>query len=414
MSYFGSIKFADSGQLDAFGRLRTSTPYSLFDNMGEYGNNTFFWESSVTGGSVTNVANQCAVRLSTGGTTSANKAIRQTKAYHRYQPGRSLNVETTFVISAMPTNATARIGYFDASNGIFFQRTKGASTTTNYIVRRTNTSGTPADAEQVAQDNWNVDKMDGNGVSGKTIDFTKTQILFIQLQFLGVGRVQVGFVIDGIAYVAHQFLNANSLSTVYMSTGCLPVRGEVINDSTSGGTLTMDMICTSVSSGGQGLDKLRYSISNGTTSKSTTTTLTPIISIRAAQLLGGTTGGGSITNRGKITIADFSVSVASQTHEVQVVYNPTSLTGVSWQNYRSLSIADYDISATAISGGTIIDSSYLGTTGAARNNQIIEISQILPIVYSGLNSTQDIVTIAARTVSTSGSAYAAMSWTEEY
>ncbi len=412
MSNFGLIDFRDSVHLDAFGRLRVSEPAPLFDNTFDVGVNTFLWETSVTNGSVTHVANNCAARLSTGGTTSGNKAYLQTRQYFRYQPGRSLNVETTFVMGAVQTNSSARIGYFDASNGIFLERTKDATTTTINIVRRTNVTGTPTD-NAVAQASWNVDPMTGSGPSGKTLDLTKANILFIQLQFLGVGRVQVGFVIDGIPYVAHQFLNANNLSTVYMSSGCQPVRGEVINNGTSGGTLTMDMFCTSVSSGGLGADKLQYSRSNLNTAISTTTTVKPLISIRAATLLGGTTGGGAVTNRGHIKPVSAVALVSGQIHYYQIILNGT-LTNPSWTVNGALSIADYDVSSTAISGGTILETGFIPASASVRATDTVDLLKALPLVYTGLGSAQDILSICAATVTGTGTAYGALTWNEEF
>lgn len=415
MTLIHTVNLADDIHMDAFQRLRVSMPAAMFDNMSEYGNNTFFWEGRASGtGAISTVANQNAVRLTTGGTANGAKYTRQTKKFMRYQPGRSLNIEQTFVASATATNSRFRIGYFETNNGIFLERATGASATTVSIVRRTFTSGSVVD-NAIAQASWNVDPMTGTGPSGKTLDLTKSQIMFIQMQYLGVGRVQVGFVIDGIPYVCHQFLNANSLSLVYMSTGCLPIRAEVENTGVSGGTLTLDMICTSVSSGGLGLESLQFSRSNGITAIATTTTLKPIISIRAATLLGGTTGGGSITNRGHIQPNEFRILATDQIHEFEVVLNGT-LTGASWQNNGTLSIADYDVSASAISGGTILNSGYVPATGTGQGrpgSESANASEAIPLVYSGLNSVQDIISLCARTVTSTGTAYGSITWIEE-
>jgi hypothetical protein len=411
MSLINNVTLKDSTQLDAFGRLKVSQPEPLFDNMFEYGLNTMLWETSLTNGTASHVANNCALRLSTNGTTSGNTAIVQTRKYMRYQPGRSLNIELTFAMGTVQTNSYARLGYFDASNGIFFERTKDASTTTYNIVRRTNVTGTPAD-NAVAQTAWNVDKMDGTGVSGKNLDFTKTQIMFIQLQFLGVGRVQVGFVVDGIPYVAHQFLNANSLSTVYMSSGCLPVRAQVTNSGTSGGTLTMDVFCCSVSSGGIGQEQVQYAISNGITSVSTSTTLQPILSIRAGTLLGGTGGGGSLTNRGHIEPISFELSVTDRVHEFQILRNATLGSGTSWASVGTGSLADYDVSSTTVTGGTSVARGYIAASNTTRGTTTEEF-KINPLVYTGFSS-QDILTIAARTTTLTGTALASLDWREQY
>lgn len=403
-----SDRVIESMQVDAFQRLKVSLPVTLFDNMNEYGDNTVFWEKSVVGaGSAAAVANNCAVRLSTGGTTNADGAIRQTKQYLRYQPGRSLNVDMTFVMGAPVVNARARIGYFDANNGIFLERNQLSVS----IVRRTFVTGVVVD-NAVAQANWNQDRLDGTGPSGKILNLTKTQILSIQFQYLGVGRIQVGFVIDGIIVFAHQFLNTGNLSTVYMSTGCLPIRQEVFNTGTASGTLTLDVFCVSVTAGGLGLEKLTYARSTGTTTFNTNTTLIPLISIRAATILGGVGSGGTITNRGHIHPKSFTTMVASGNHEYHLLVNPT-LTTPSWVANGALSIADYDITASALAGGTDVDIGFVAS-GAARVTFTEPIDLTYPIVYSGLNSTQDIFTLAIRTVSATGVASGEISWQEEF
>lgn len=403
------ILFADSPAFDAFGRLRVSQPISLFDGMAEYSDDPAFWESLTSGGTVAHVPNQCAVRLSTAGATAGNYAYRATRSYLRYQPGRSLNIETTFVMSAHSDGARARIGYFDAFNGIFLER--GARGDLRFV-RRTRVTGTAVD-NVVEQADWNVDPLDGSGPSGIDVDVTKAQILFIQLQFLGVGRVQVGFVVDGLPYVAHEWRNANSLGTVYMSTGCLPVRAEVQNVATAGGATTLDMICTSVSSGGIGANQKQFSRANAIAGRATSTSLLPLISIRAATLYGGTGGGGSIANRGHILPKAFELIVGAQNHQYSIVLNPT-LTGASWQTHATTSIADYDLSATSMSGGTVLDAGFLGAAAATRGVGSAELFVVNPLVYSGLNSVQDTVTLAVRTLTGTGTANGAITWAEEY
>ncbi len=394
---------------DAFGRLRVSEPVPLFDQMAEYGNIAAYWDSALVGtGAISNVANNCAVRLSTGGTASAAQAVRATRQYMRYQPGRSLNIETTFAMSAEQTAATARIGYYDTGNGIFLER-YGSSVS---IVRRTKVTGSAVD-NAVPQSSWNFDPLNGTGPSGKTLDVTKTQILFIQLQFLGVGRVQVGFVIDGDLIVAHEFLNANVLSTVYMSTGCLPVRAEVVNTGTASGIVTMDMFCTSVSSGGIGAEHLEWYRGSPVAGKATSTTLVPIMSVRAATLLGGTSGGGSITNRGQIIPLTFTFVGQSASHEIQIVRNGT-LTGSSFSANATNSIADFDTAATAISGGDVLSGQFLGSGSGATTIGGSSAYTGNPIVYSSLANTQDIITVCARTLSGAGTVNAGINWREEF
>jgi len=137
-------------------------------------------------------------------------------------------------------NLEQRIGMFDANNGIFFEDTG----TAYQIVRRTYTSGASVD-DPILQSAWNGDRLDGTGASGYTLDPTKSNILFMDLEWLGVGAVRVGFVIDGKFITAHTFYNANSLTTVYMQTANLPIRYEIeVTSALAAGTYTLQQICS--------------------------------------------------------------------------------------------------------------------------------------------------------------------------
>jgi hypothetical protein len=220
MTWFGSdVTLKDSAQLDSFGRLRVSNSVSQFDSQLEYGLDTVrSFVATANGslaalssnGSVTNGSNavgpvdtntrMCPITVST---TNGHYSILQSRPYLRYRPGKSHLVFVTGVFST------------------------GAGSTAS-IVRRTSTSGSVVD-NSVTQANWNIDKFDGTGPSGITLDLTKTQILFITAQWLGVGRVIMGFDIDGILYPAHAFVHANSLTVPYTQTFNLPVRMEIRN-----------------------------------------------------------------------------------------------------------------------------------------------------------------------------------------
>ena len=223
---------------DAFGRLRVSNPLTIFDSKNIMSKNNLFDEALTGSGTVSYTANKSTVNLNVT-TASGDKVIRQSKRVMSYQPGKSLFNLNTFVMAADDENLRQRVGMFDANNGIFFQKTGS----TLYIVRRTYTSGSPADTE-IAQSSWNGDKLDGTGPSGYTLVETNANILFMDFEWLGVGAVRVGFVIDGKFIVAHTFLNANSLDTVYMQTASLPIRYEIEATGTLSGAATLQQICS--------------------------------------------------------------------------------------------------------------------------------------------------------------------------
>jgi len=96
--------------------------------------------------------------------------------------------------------------------------------------------------------------MDGSGPSGITLDVSKAQILIIDMEWLGTGRVRIGFVINGEIHFVHEFQTANVLSVVYMSTPNLPLRYEIENTG-AGGATTLEHLCSTVISEG-GVDDL--------------------------------------------------------------------------------------------------------------------------------------------------------------
>lgn len=245
MSYLSTsnIKFADSGSIDAFSRLRVSTTANLFDSQLTYNLSNLMYEQIVsgTGASITHDATNRMALMTFSSTPTGGKAYMQTYEYIPYQPGRSQLAFITFNMIAGISNVMKFAGLSDGTNGIEFQLN---GTTKQFTVYSSTTAGN----ETVAQSNWNLDKLDGTGVSGLTLDLSKTQILVIDLQALYVGRVRVGFDINGLVYFAHEFKHANLIAHPYIATASLPIRCGM----TCTGTVstTMNFICASVMSEG--------------------------------------------------------------------------------------------------------------------------------------------------------------------
>jgi len=243
-----NIKAQDSPSIDAFSRWRTSDTSTIFDTKLIHSKESEFWDESEVSGSGTGStfsADRASVVLDVSNTT-AGKIVRQTFTRPNYQPGKSQMVLMTGILGDGESGITREMGQFDDDNGLFFRNDDG----TIYVVRRTNVTGTPTDTA-VAQASWNLDVMDGTGLSGITADFTKTHIFVIDYQWLGVGRVRFGLDIDGLIVYVHEILNANVLDAVYMSTPNNPLRYSIENDGT-GAAADMECICSAViSEGGQ-------------------------------------------------------------------------------------------------------------------------------------------------------------------
>lgn len=248
MTYFPGpfdINPDNSPAVDAFSRLRVSSPFTLFNSKNINTKATFDWGEVTTGdgATATYATNESAVDLAVSNTTAGSIA-RQTRRRFHYQTGKSQLFFFTANVNGLVSGLTKRIGCFDVNNGLFFEFGTQAK-----IVVRSKTSGVVVDTA-VAQSAWNIDKMDGTGPSGITVDWTKTQIFIIDYQWLGVGRVRFALDINGIIFPVHEVLNANVLDVVYMATPNLPIRYEISNDATGpAGVLTQ--ICSScVSEGG--------------------------------------------------------------------------------------------------------------------------------------------------------------------
>ena len=385
-------------EVDAFGRLRVSNPFSLFDSQNRYGKDPQFDESTATGGTSTYLPNESSVEMAVT-TTSGSEVVRQTYRVFPYQPGKSLLVLATFVMDAGETNLRQRAGYFNTENGVFFQKTG----TTNQFVLRSNITGTPSDTRTVSQADWNGDKLDGTGESGFTLDTSKAQILFMDFEWLGVGSVRCGFIIDGQYIICHTFENANEITSVYMTTAILPVRYEIKATNTLSASASMKQICASVVSEG-GYEQATSEQFARRTSILTTisTTFLPLVSIR---LNSGSLGAVVLPQSFQV------VPTTNQNYEVALFKN-TTLTAASWDT-TTFNNVDYDVSATAMSGGTIVQQQYVTSSAQGRATVLSPTGYNFDLQLGvSLAGVSDVYTVGIRVVSgaTTGDAVGALAF----
>jgi len=384
---------------DAFGRLRVSQPYTLFDSQNRYAADTQFDTATTGTGTTTYQTDQSALYMTvtSGG---AGSVIRQTFRSFPYQPGKGLLFLGTFVMdSNTSTGLTQRVGYFNTQNGVFFQKVDSV----NSFVLRSYVTGSVSDARTVNQADWNGDKLDGTGDSGITLDTSKAQILWMDFEWLGVGSIRCGFVINGQYIVCHTFNNANEITATYMTTATLPVRYEIT--STSAIAATLKQICSSVVSEG-GYEQYSVGhIARRTTALATIgTTFKPLVSIRLASGRGG-----AVVIPGRIQV----LPTTSQNYEVAMVKNPT-LTGASWTAVPTDSNVEYDVTATAVTGGSIIQTDYVSSSGSGGITPLLDPAGYNWAFQPGMSlaGVSDIITIQIRTVSgaTTGDAVGSLSF----
>lgn len=276
------------------------------------------------------------------GTGATDKAIRHSHRYHAYVPGKSQFILMTFVLGAAKNNVVRRVGYFDDNDGLFLEQN---GTVDVALVVRTSTSGSPSDAKRYLQSNWNIDRLDGTGPSGLTLDLTKTQILFFDFQWLGVGRVRFGFDIDGRKVIVHEELNANVSAVVFMRTPTLPVRYEIANSGVTASPTSMNEICCSVvSEGGYQLPGFEFSQSRGVSSR-TVSARTPIFAIRLKNSIDGQDNRktAKFLNAGVVTATNDAHFEVAHIHEaVDVV--------ATWNDVGGGSGMEYSTDITALTG----------------------------------------------------------------
>jgi hypothetical protein len=359
-----SDRLSPSGTLtDAFGRLRVVQPYTLFDSSHRFNDNGL-WATSNTAGnsSYSFVENQSTVSMNVGTTANA-EVIRETTKIFSYQPGKSLLIMTTFAMNTPKANVRQRIGYFGESNGIYLENDGN----TNYLVVRTNTTSTVTETK-VAQSEWNIDKFDGTGYSAQIggpehaggLDVSKTNILWMDVEWLGVGDVRCGFVVDGRMIPAHVFHHDNRDTVPYITTASLPLRLEIKNTGVTASNSTLKQICSSVmSEGGYELYGSQQAVGTAITAPvdlPTAGTFYPVVSIRLKS-----TRLDAIVILTALSI--LGISNAYYNWQVRAGANTTS--GGTWVSAGDNSAVEYKLDGGSVTGGRVLASGYTGATNQA-------------------------------------------------
>jgi hypothetical protein len=376
-----TLPFGDNAASDAFGRLRVSLPSTLFNSKQNNDSNSLLYSTATvnTGSWYFDNNNACTV-LSVSAT--GDVAIKQSKKYMNYQPGKSQLIFETFV---MPNTAgiVNRVGLFDSSTtspysnnieGYYFQCNNGVNS-----FHIANVGDEPS--QSALQSEWNIDKLNGTGLSGLTLDVTKTQILVIDYEWLGVGRVRMGFCINGIIFYCHQFVHANEVSLPYLQDPNKPIRYEIRS---TGGIGSLKQICASVMSEGGSVDNaIPLSIDTGFDSigNISSNTLWPAITVRLKDSFKSV----------DIQLKDFAAMAFSTTNTlVRVVSNGVISNSAAFVDMSSGAL-EYSIgtTSTTLTGGVILFSSFFNKA----SNTISQLGESLYSLGSNINGTKDTLSL---------------------
>jgi len=311
MNYEDGISYSEAiGILskDSFFRDRVSSPTNVFDCQFQYNKFDALWNEKVdVGGNVVHLPNESALLYEVTN-AQGSTAIRQSKEFLRYQPGKSQLILMTGNFMGIEQGISKKLGYFCDSDGVYFEVNSDGI----HVGLRSSVSGGVVDT-LIHQSKWNVDTLEstsgnsdreGKGISGWDIDLSKAQIFFFDLEWLGVGQVRFGIFRNGKPVLVHAWTNTNVNLSTYMKTANLPVRVELVNvDGNVDGGHLRQICCSVISEGGQEDSKgcLR-SMDNGTTPITLLDGVpTAVIAVRPKIAIDG------VTNRSTLVPQDIEV-----------------------------------------------------------------------------------------------------------
>lgn len=407
-----SIDFQDGPATSAFSRLRIAPTALLGEFRNRYGTTGNLEIISRTVGSAT-IATNLTSAYTTLTVTSAtgDTAIRQSRQYHPYIPGTSQIGMITFAFSAGQSGIVQAAGMFDDNDGILFRMN---GTTPQFVIRKGGT-----DVEVIDQTSWNVDTMNGNSAtspSGIILDFTKAQILVIDYQWLGVGRVRVGFDIDGNIVYSHYFNHANSVTEPYTQQASLPVRWEIKNTTGVAGPVSMRAICFSVYAEGVNYETgFINSASNDTTA---VTVGGPAVGILAVRLKNTVN---TIPVKALARLKQWSILTNNDIHyKVYIMQDSSAISGTpTWTSATPTGWCEYTTNFSLVTdpptNAVVLSSGYAnGNQGNSGGPSFGSgIGDRSATIYQNFDSTNSMIfAIIGYKLAQNASVYASMNWIE--
>jgi len=394
---------ATSTGSDAFGRTRISQPFTLFDSSHRYADNGLFSEAT-TGTANTEFQPAAGLINMNVGTSSGDEVIRETNKVFSYQPGKSLLIMTSFYFEPAKTNLRQRVGYFGAQNGIYLQLNDSSLS----IVERSYVTGGLTESV-IPQSSWSYDKLDGTGPSGITLDITKAQIMWMDVEWLGLGNVRTGFVINGSFIVAHVFQHANIVTGTYITTASLPLRQELTNTGVTSSNSTCKQICSTViSEGGYELRGRQHAISIPITSAyslTTAGTYYPVVSIRLKSA------------RQDAIVILTALSLLGVGNGVNFAWRLQAggTVTTSWTSAGSDSAVEYSITGSAHDGGgRTLASGYINSSnqGSPTVDILKEALFKFQLERNGLTGTSEPLALLVAAATDSEEIFASLDWEE--
>lgn len=394
----------DMAGRDAFSRLRVSNPTSLFDAQFTYNFQPLIFERVVngSGAAITHNSTNRNVDMAFVSTPTGGKAYMQSYEHFRYQPFKSQLIAITFNFNGGVNDVIKFVGYSDGNNGI--ELAMNGTTATVRILSATSNGN-----QTIAQANWNIDNFDGFGPSGYTLDFTKSQILIIDLQALYVGEVRIGFDIGGGIYYAHKFNHANSVTYPYIQTANLPVRVGMTCSATVNATMTFT--CSAVLSEGGIENQIGFNHSAEGTKAVGSGTREHILSVRPKTTFN------SITNRITFKLESIEVLVTGANPVKWELVLGQAISGTTTFNDVNATYSGFEYNtAGTISGSPtiVLASGYASASATVKSSTAREISLRSPITLDEAGAVRSLGTLSLLGTGIGGTstAYGVLNWKE--
>jgi len=395
---FGAMytRFAEgSPQFDAFGKLQVSQQHIVAEYTHQYGIDIDKVSSNIIGAaSISHLPLSAGVLLQTS-TAALDKAELVSHQYHPYRLGESRLVEFTCASGdAGKTNVDRIWGYGDDEDGVFFK----LQGTVMGCQIKSSVSGTVVKTF-VPMTEWSKDRLDGTlsafNPSGMTLDVTKETIYWIDLQYLGIGTVRFGVIMDGVRIICHEWHHTNTTAYPYMRTATLPIYYEIVNRDVSASSSEMRLWCTTVKTEGMHETPTKDYSHVAIPHVINSTTATPLFSFRAKQTVNG------FTNRKTAYPKNISLFSDAGTLIVELWKNPV-ITGDTWlEASDATNSVEFDEGATSISGGRRVTSIIVNTNSGTNELNLNEIFNSLDDgVRRHFNpANYDLYTLTARRIS---------------
>ena len=418
-------------QYDAFGRFRVSEPFTIFDSSNvNYLNTKFssYVSSNVSGGlnsAITYNVNNSMVGLNcTSNNGLPATVIREGKYTCIYQPGKSLLILNSFVMTPTIPGVIQRVGYYNDANGIYLEYNPADTAGNLKMVLRTSISGTVDNSHAIYQSAWQSFN------TPNSINIGTGLLMWIDIEWLGVGTVRTGFIYNEQYYICAQFNHANIIGNTspYMTSAQLAPRYEIINSTITPAIL--NQICSTVISEGgfQGNTPIRHIGTSYLSGTQPFPQLTPILAIKLNDTISGTKQNVGINGIVLPSQLDF-VSASSNNNGIylyQVLINPTisgSFTWTSYSNGYNSTDKNSSVQFWAYNGsgpsytettGLMVNSGYVSNNSSTTLANITDFNYQIGRSYTGSTTgyTSDIIVVVVQSYSAAQNFAAQIGWYE--